>query len=524
MFDAIFGIFTGVSQILMLLMGMLFFGIGALMVLYPVWQSLTWKRVRARIVEVRARVSPFSQEETIEPQSTPVTSFSQEFKKSPSTGLLALLVAFLVIGVPLLFVGVGSYIALDYVHLKTQGLESQGKIVRFDERESNEGGSTYVPVIEFRDHEGVIRTEAYKISSSSRMGLETGQMVRVFYKRDRPAHFIIDHFWLNMVLPIGFIGLGGLFLFVMFFRGIRKLPAGHKALKKTSAISNVYYPTYEYVTPDGRLVRAEGDSGSSSLGDKIPGSDVTVFLKKNDFEAPSQPSFLLSFFGLWFALPGIFILYLAIRQFDFSIHTLIAGIVMTGFVGYRIAKSIKPRSEWDTRESFKAKMKAKRERKRAGSVLLTSSEFNALLRQNDRVIMLWMPLYILVTVGMIVGGIYLFNSQKEFQTKALTAQGEVVRLIPQSDSEGIMYYPLVSFRTTKGQSFEFKDKVGSNPPSYSTGDNVRILYLPESPQEAIVDRGWLNQLPGAGLMLAGGLLFLLAMRSLLAAKARTARL
>ncbi len=525
-FDIIFGIFIAFSQILMFFMGLLFFSIGALLFLYPLWQRFTWLPVKARIVEVRARTSPFQNKtEETHSESAPHQSVDLlgDVKKSRGKNLSALVVIFLIMGVPLLFVGVGAYFALDYLHLKTRGVETQGQIVRFEEREDDEGGTTFAPVIRFQDSQDIERTLIYKISMSGRMGLESGQAVRVFYERDKPTHFMIDHFWLNMTLPVAFMGLGGLFLFVLFYQGARTLPEQQAALKKTTMASNIYYPTYEYITPDGRLVRTEADGGSSSLGDKIPGSDKTIFLKKDDFDKPAQPSYLIMFFGLCFAVPGGFILSLAADQFDFTIYTLIAGLGVLLFVAFKLAKIIKPRAEWDTREIFRSRMKLKRGSRTAQAVLLTPTEFNTLLQQHDRTILLWTPLYVLITMGMIVGGAYLYNSQNEFQAGALMAQGEVVRLISKNDSDGTIYYPLVAFETAAGQRIEFKDKVGSQPPSHSRGDIVRVLYQPASPRNAIIDRGWLNQLPGAGLLLAGGLLFLLAVRAFLASKMRLAR-
>lgn len=120
-FDIIFGIFIAFSQILMFFMGLLFFCIGALLFIYPLWQRFTWLPVKARIVEVRARTSPF-QNKTEETQSESAPHQSVDLlgdvKKSRGKNLSALVVIFLIMGVPLLFVGVGAYFALDYLHLK----------------------------------------------------------------------------------------------------------------------------------------------------------------------------------------------------------------------------------------------------------------------------------------------------------------------------------------------------------------------------------------------------------------------
>jgi hypothetical protein len=63
---------------------------------------------------------------------------------------------------------------------------------------------------------------------------------------------------------------------------------------------------------------------------------------------------------------------------------------------------------------------------------------------------------------------------------------------------------------------EFKDSVGTNPPSHRAGDKVTVLYLPGDPQrQAIIDRGFLLNwaIPGIVFLFAAGLAMLcIAMR------------
>jgi hypothetical protein len=66
------------------------------------------------------------------------------------------------------------------------------------------------------------------------------------------------------------------------------------------------------------------------------------------------------------------------------------------------------------------------------------------------------------------------------------------------------YYPVVRFRTDTNETIEFKDSMGSNPPSYRSGDKVTVLYLADAPRgNAMIDRGpfWNWAMPG-GIFLA----------------------
>jgi Protein of unknown function (DUF3592) len=109
------------------------------------------------------------------------------------------------------------------------------------------------------------------------------------------------------------------------------------------------------------------------------------------------------------------------------------------------------------------------------------------------------------------------------EATGLRAQGEVVRLKGESSSSdhgGYSYYPIVRFKAEQNTRVEFKDSVGSNPPSYRVGDKVTVLYLAGNPsQEAIIDRGafWNWAIPA--LLFAGAVLLL----CLLLAMLRTVR-
>ena len=527
MFDLTFNAFSSFTAIMGFFMGLLCAAIGGLIVFYPLWQAIAWTRVKAKIVAVRANKSSFSEERnTNTAPAQPTATFSEEFKRSPGAGIGAIFMALFIVGIPLLFIGVGAYFALDYTLLKTQGIEAQGKIVRFEERDSDDGGSTYAPVVSYRDKNGINYTVTYRMSSSSRMGLDTGQKIKVFYDRQKPERFIIDHFWYNMVLPVAFIGMGSLFLLFMFFAGIRKANAQVSETKDAvTAQSNIYYPIYEYVAPNGQLIHAEGDGGSSMISNKIPGTQVTVLVKKSDYESPSQISLGLCLIGLVFLVPGFLILSSSANQFEFNgmfIAGLIAVLVM---IGIPVAKHIKPRSQWEKKDEFRSRMKEKRAKKRAEGTVLSQAEFDILLKRYDRTILLWSPVYILITVAMIVGGYYLYNNQKNLMAGAMPARGEVIRLVSSSDSDGgTTYYPVISFTTDSGQRIEFKDNVGSNPPSARQGDVVSVLYDPaDARKSAMVDRGWLNQLPGIGLMLFGAYLLFFSGRSFFLAQNRLNR-
>jgi hypothetical protein len=133
------------------------------------------------------------------------------------------------------------------------------------------------------------------------------------------------------------------------------------------------------------------------------------------------------------------------------------------------------------------------------------------------------PIVGVFAVVLLAVGVYQSVKIARLEATGLRAQGEVVRLKGESSSSdhgGYSYYPIVRFRTEKSTRIEFKDSVGSNPPSYRVGDKVTVLYLADNPsQEAIIDRGvfWNWAIPA--ILFVGAVLLL----CLLLAMLRTAR-
>ena len=90
------------------------------------------------------------------------------------------------------------------------------------------------------------------------------------------------------------------------------------------------------------------------------------------------------------------------------------------------------------------------------------------------------------TIFMIVGGVQaligliLGLRARNFAAGALPAQGVVVGLVG-----GETYSPQVRFSTPDGTVIEFVDSgPSSDPPSFSIGEEVRVLYRRENPQKA----------------------------------------
>ena len=115
--------------------------------------------------------------------------------------------------------------------------------------------------------------------------------------------------------------------------------------------------------------------------------------------------------------------------------------------------------------------------------------------------------FLLVGLGMLSGGFFLWQSQADFAAHALSAEGEVTDLVYRSSSKGGgTYIPAVKFTTADGKLVHMTGSTGSGSPSYARGDHVRILYDAANPERARIDSFMENWF--AALLLGGmGLVF-----------------
>jgi hypothetical protein len=95
--------------------------------------------------------------------------------------------------------------------------------------------------------------------------------------------------------------------------------------------------------------------------------------------------------------------------------------------------------------------------------------------------------FISIGLGMLIGAFFLFTNTQGFLKNALTAKGEVVKLVRSRSSDSYVYTPVVEFITQGGLTIEFISSSGSNPPSYTNGEIVEVLYQEQSPEQAKIN-------------------------------------
>ena len=94
--------------------------------------------------------------------------------------------------------------------------------------------------------------------------------------------------------------------------------------------------------------------------------------------------------------------------------------------------------------------------------------------------------------------------QRSLERHGIEAPGVVVGLQENYDSDGSTYTPVVHFKTASGQSVEFLSPYSSNPPDYSVGEQVIVVYTLEQPEKALIKGN--GQLLHVIFMLVGGVI------------------
>lgn len=96
------------------------------------------------------------------------------------------------------------------------------------------------------------------------------------------------------------------------------------------------------------------------------------------------------------------------------------------------------------------------------------------------------PTFMAVGVGSILYSAW-------FTTATTRVAGKVVALTPQESSNvdpnwipthQITYLPVFTFATTEGKTFSAQGSVASNPPEFTVGQTVPVLYKTANPQRA----------------------------------------
>ena len=133
-------------------------------------------------------------------------------------------------------------------------------------------------------------------------------------------------------------------------------------------------------------------------------------------------------------------------------------------------------------------------------------------------------LFFVIGVGMLFAGVSWWRSNAAFAEHAVAGEGTVSDLLYRRSSSSSSssssrnsgtYVPVIDFTAPNGSRIHITGSSGSNPPAYSRGDKVPLLFDPENPEKAVIDSFGerkagpliLSGLGAAFALVGGGVLF-----------------
>ena len=317
-----------------------------------------------------------------------------------------------------------------------------------------------------------------------------------------------------------FLGIGGFLLGDAFYWRVHGLRASGTIIGVITK-DGVYTPVYRYALQGGQTHLAKSNTGSSSVRGKETGRVVPLLISAhNPTEAQEANSYLFDIIGIVFFVPGIWFAYTALTAYPVTPMTWIMAAAMLVYLAERGYRILIPKGqrvsieEWKKQHHINETTIDLTEVKPVENIVSTPDAQQARqkqLRNNIKAT----PILVIFAVILVFVGFYQSKKIALLEASGLRAEGEVVRLSNEYNSGSgghYSYHAIVRFRTEKNLILEFKDSVGSNPPSHRPGDKVTVLYLPDDPQkDAIIDRGiWWNwAIPGIVFLFAAFIVLLL---------------
>jgi hypothetical protein len=312
------------------------------------------------------------------------------------------------------------------------------------------------------------------------------------------------------------LGLGGLILGNSLYWRLHALRVSGTIIGVIDK-NGLYAPVYRYATQDGQTHVAKSDTSSGAVRGKETGRVVALMISAhNPTEAQEAGSHLLDVIGLVLIVPGVWLGYTALTAYPITPMTWIMAVAMLVYLAERGHRVLIPKgqrlsvADWRKQHGLDG---AAIDLTSVNPIedIVSSPDGQQAQQQQLRSSRKAAPFIGLSAVILAGAGIFQGMKIAHLDTAGLRAQGEVVRLKEESGSGSSSYYAVVKYRTDRNESVEFKDNVGSNPPSHRPGDKVTVLYLADDPREAIVDRGlgWNWAIPGIMVLSAAFLLWLL---------------
>lgn len=101
----------------------------------------------------------------------------------------------------------------------------------------------------------------------------------------------------------------------------------------------------------------------------------------------------------------------------------------------------------------------------------------------------WLIFGNLFLAGFCLWGVYAAYISWQLENEGVTTTGTVMRLEESNSSEGgcCVYSPVIEFNVN-GQTYSFESDNASDPPAYDVGEEVNVIYHPNDPNTAQINK------------------------------------
>lgn len=327
------------------------------------------------------------------------------------------------------------------------------------------------------------------------------------------------------VISFAFSTIGGCMVFADFYsrRQSKKVVAKIIGLEISERKGgNMYYPIYRYKNLAGETVEKKADWDSNTLLNNLPGGTGSLLLNPVSPDKIQQNTRIFAYVGLLFLLPGLFVFSEALKTIEFKVPYLLAACSVILYFIFKIQRFL-ARIGWS-----KIKEEIKKSRKEGKpwftinsgenkdlkdgftSRPMSSGEIQTIALKEKKRFKISAFFLILASAALFFFSQYTGLKILNLQTNGLRAEGEVVDFKISSDSDSTTYTAVFAFTSAQGESIRKKDSFGSSHPTLKLGETVPILYDPQKPDNAIIDRGVWNWFLSALLAFIGVLCVTLA--------------
>jgi len=247
----------------------------------------------------------------------------------------------------------------------------------------------------------------------------------------------------------------------------------------------IFYPVISFQDPHGKTHKIKSDFGTNRLNGKTPGTKVRLYFRPDKPENIRLKNLVWFYFSLTFLVIGFTLSHFYLSAFHMTNIGLALGgfsllFLLSGFI-------VRPRSGSIGFTSSKEENNASKED------FLSFGEHKERLSEERRGSRKGASILLLMATVLIISGLYMGKSQWHIANTFAKASGHVanheLRYVENSGKRTYYYYPIVEFTTQDGEFIRFEDENGSRAPSYEKNQSVKILYDPDTPGTAIIDRG-----------------------------------